>query len=269
MKDAGRKITVEDLLRLKRAERPPAEFWARFESEMRSKQLAAIVVRRPWWAGLSRAVSIVYRHQLSFGAAAALALTWVGVHYVGGHSPAAQAIPVRVEEPTAVAVVAAPQVAPAVARAPAPEEKPETDIRETAPSQQAVVESNPSHLTKAPEPAQADSLYGSPFGGGITATLADFRSADTDVAKRDVFSSDREFEEPSTSVRQQVTEPLTRVDPTGDRLERLLAPGLPVYTASSSGTLVSDRLKQKAADDRMYESMDRYGAGGMSLEFRF
>ena len=32
MKDKERKIAVEDLLRLKRAERPPAEFWARFES---------------------------------------------------------------------------------------------------------------------------------------------------------------------------------------------------------------------------------------------
>ena len=35
-------VTIEDLLRLKRAERPPASFWSDFDREMRAKQLAAI-----------------------------------------------------------------------------------------------------------------------------------------------------------------------------------------------------------------------------------
>src|ERR1017187_6179807 len=108
MKDSERKITVQDLLRLKRAERPAPEFWARFESEMRAKQLAAIVVKRPWWDGGSRALGILYRHQLPFGAAAALALAWMGVHYAGGVSPTGRAVPAGAAGPAALARVPAP-----------------------------------------------------------------------------------------------------------------------------------------------------------------
>jgi hypothetical protein len=49
----SRKPTLEELLRVKRAERPPAEFWKRFEEELRAKQLAAIVAPRPWWRSLA------------------------------------------------------------------------------------------------------------------------------------------------------------------------------------------------------------------------
>jgi len=40
------RVTLEDLLCLKRAERPPPEFWSEFERELRQKQLAALVERR-------------------------------------------------------------------------------------------------------------------------------------------------------------------------------------------------------------------------------
>jgi hypothetical protein len=70
-------VTLEDLLRLKRAEQPPAEFWAQFERGMRTKQLAAIVEPRPWWASFIRVGARVSRYQLPVGAAAILALTFV------------------------------------------------------------------------------------------------------------------------------------------------------------------------------------------------
>jgi len=90
-RDTEQKITVEDLIRLKRAERPPAEFWATFESEIRAKQLSAIVSRRPWWDGFSRVFAVVNRHQLSFGAAAAVAMAFVGLRYMESPRAAAQA----------------------------------------------------------------------------------------------------------------------------------------------------------------------------------
>ena len=37
--ESTRPIVIEDLLRLKRAERPPAEFWSTFDRELRAKQL--------------------------------------------------------------------------------------------------------------------------------------------------------------------------------------------------------------------------------------
>ncbi len=73
------KISVEDLLRIKRAERPPAEFWVSFESELRAKQLAAIVEKRPWWHSLSRAFAGVARLHLPLGATAVLAVTFLTV----------------------------------------------------------------------------------------------------------------------------------------------------------------------------------------------
>ena len=67
------KVSLEDLLRLKRAERPNSAFWSEFESELRRKQLAAIMVKRPWW----RRVSLAGLRKLSVpvGAAAVLAVT--------------------------------------------------------------------------------------------------------------------------------------------------------------------------------------------------
>lgn len=79
MNDIPRKsqVTLEDLLRVKRAERPPAEFWGDFERGMRTKQLAAIVEPRPWWAPLIRVGAKVARYQLPVGAAAILAITFI------------------------------------------------------------------------------------------------------------------------------------------------------------------------------------------------
>ena len=52
--DSQRPVTLEDILRLKRNERPPAEFWTQFDRELRAKQLAALVEKRPWWRTISR-----------------------------------------------------------------------------------------------------------------------------------------------------------------------------------------------------------------------
>jgi hypothetical protein len=269
MRDGTRKITVEDLLRLKRAERPPAEFWSRFDSEMRAKQLAAIVVRRPWWDGLSRFFAGVRRHQLPLGAAAALMLTWTGVHFLSVRpTDAVQAAPVRPAEAALAAATASAPAVPVAFPAARPA-KPQADLAEAVMEVPAAVPSTPSHLTKMPEAGQVASLYGSPFAQGIAVTLADFRSMDSEMAKSAVFGSDREFEAPAAAERQAVTDPLTRVDPAGDRLQRLLAPALPVYSTTANRTIAGDRLRGKVSDDRMYESMDRYGSGGMSLEFRF
>ncbi len=73
------KVTIEDLLRIKRAERPPAEFWTRFEQDLRAKQLAAIVEKRPWWCYLRipQVTRVVSRYQVPVGAAAILALSFI------------------------------------------------------------------------------------------------------------------------------------------------------------------------------------------------
>lgn len=75
------RVTIEDLLRVKRAERPSAEFWSRFEQDLRAKQLAAIVEPRPWWikVRLPQVARILVRYQIPVGAAAVLALSFIVV----------------------------------------------------------------------------------------------------------------------------------------------------------------------------------------------
>lgn len=75
------KVALEDLLRLKNAERPPAGFWTEFERELRQKQLAALVVRKSWWHSATAAFNGTGRLQVTAGAAAALVLTFVSFHY--------------------------------------------------------------------------------------------------------------------------------------------------------------------------------------------
>ncbi len=74
---APAKITVEDLLRLKRSERPAPEFWGEFEQTLRQKQLAALVEKRSWW----REFAVIYgrfgRVGLPLGAAVVLTLSFV------------------------------------------------------------------------------------------------------------------------------------------------------------------------------------------------
>lgn len=67
------KPSLEEVIRIKRAERPPAEFWQRFEQELRAKQLAAIVAPRPWWRPLTGVFSGRRATVAGFGAVAAVA----------------------------------------------------------------------------------------------------------------------------------------------------------------------------------------------------
>jgi hypothetical protein len=113
--DQRPKVTVEDLLRLKRAERPAAEFWTNFERELRQKQLTALLEKRPWWQELPQ--RLARRAYLPIGATAILAFTLVSVKY---YAPAqlaqvesppvgSPAAPDR-EQPESVAPVSSPLV---------------------------------------------------------------------------------------------------------------------------------------------------------------
>ncbi len=73
------KVTIEDLLRLKRTEKPGPEFWVNFEQELRQKQLTALVQKRRWWHEVP--VLLNRRLYVPAGAAAIVALTLVTVRY--------------------------------------------------------------------------------------------------------------------------------------------------------------------------------------------
>src|SRR3954465_9223242 len=108
-------VTVEDLLRLKRAERPDVEFWTKFERELRQKQLTALMEKRPWWQELPQ--FLARRAYLPVGATAVLAFTLVSVKYYaptqlaqGESVPVGAATPVDSEVAAPVAAVSSPLV---------------------------------------------------------------------------------------------------------------------------------------------------------------
>ena len=272
-RDTEHKISVEDLVRLKRAERPPAEFWATFESEIRAKQLSAIVSRRPWWDGFSRVFAVVNRHQLSFGAAAAVAMAFVGMRYMEGPREAARAPQAAPAKPLAVSASAPlpERVMPQIVRTGTPRTQVEVASDETVSAPRPAVTAAASHITQAPAAAGSDGATRAPFADGIAITLADFREPVSDYSKPAVFGSDREFERSIASARQPVSEPLATMDPAAERRARLLAPALPGYASGSSRALASDWMRQRASsDERMYESMDRGSNDDrMLVGFRF
>jgi hypothetical protein len=263
--DTNRKITVEDLLALKRAERPPAEFWASFEAEMRAKQLSAIVGKRTWRDSLPRIFTAVYRYHLPFGAVAALALTWAGIHYSSDSIDAVRAVPSVAARPLVQPSAAA---APAVQAAERPQAQPQAASLRTTSAPMAVAAPSVRETAASDVPKAA---IGTQFSDVVAATLADFRESQPELARRDVFSSDREFETTVDSMRQPASEPLAHVDPAAEeRNSRLLEAALPAYgQSSSSATLASERVRQHASNDRMYESMDPYESSSPSLEIRF
>jgi hypothetical protein len=122
------RVTLEDLLRLKRAERPPPEFWSEFERELRQKQLAALVERKSWWHELAAAYSRFGKLRLPLGATAVLALSFLTIRYysqpggepqlIAGGSPANQTVALTAARPPDDAK---PLATAPLAREPAPE----------------------------------------------------------------------------------------------------------------------------------------------------
>ena len=70
------KVTLEDLLRLKRNERPAPEYWARFDRELRERALRVMVQPEPWGLRWSRALMARAAPLMMAGATAALAMAF-------------------------------------------------------------------------------------------------------------------------------------------------------------------------------------------------
>ncbi len=67
-------IKLEDLLRLKRCERPASDYWNVFDKELRMKQLAAIVKKEAGWKSWFLGLPKLERIGFTTGALAALSL---------------------------------------------------------------------------------------------------------------------------------------------------------------------------------------------------
>lgn len=67
-----KEVKVEDLLRLKRAERPDDAFWNSFDRELHQRMLQTLVKKDPWYVQVLRGVTGRIAQTTAVGAAAAL-----------------------------------------------------------------------------------------------------------------------------------------------------------------------------------------------------
>lgn len=294
------RVTVEDLLRLKRAERPPAEFWVDFERNLRAKQLAAIVDRRPWW----RTWSNLSRWSLPLGAAAALTVTVVTISHSRPQSlapevaratpapaPAPTAVVVAQQEPSSLAslasdVASAPvdKVAPISMEAPATEVAVAEPVRVNA-SEAATAQ--PEATVETPPAVQLASVSEQVAGMGVDGARAPSESSQfasvsrpDPAAVRDLNSyfehavahlDSRLHTEKTASV-----EPLTQIQtPRDARRARLLAYASaidthsPQYSDATNVIRSRERITSHLNEEALYDSIRRLGLknGGVSIQF--
>lgn len=276
--ESKRPITVEDLLRLKRAERPPAEFWDEFNRELRAKQLAALVEKTPWWRALPRAFAGATRYALPVGATAVLAVTFfatrddqpvgapfapVGVETVSATQRVSEEVLARQAD-----IPGMPQVAVTM---PAPElsdQMPKVD-EVLAPAREAQVFAALADKT-ADEHREIASEELSPSARHIAANLA-LAQAGTPTIAGGLLGATRSLGEPTESTRAAV-EPLAQVSTPAERSRARFATAMVAsFAGDSRGRAASANVARRISDERVYDdgAIRRVGATGNSVAWRF
>jgi len=290
--DPKQPVSLEDLLHLKRAERPPESFWLEFESELRAKQLAAIVERGPWWSSWGQISRLLARQSLPIGATAVLALGLLSYHGYRTHSTSAV---VTVPVASVPASVSADNPAEVDSSAGV-----SMDSMPDAPADLASTEASAPVATTASPSRPAVAAVNSADGTASRAALVAASSGATDPFSALVGSPNRpaqpvalqsdawtHFGDKQLAVNSLVStvgltprsfsapisEPLAQMaTPLDERRAMLLSGSLPraENAVDESSALTSDdHAASQLSDDRLYESVRRLGVGGNRLSIRF
>ncbi len=279
--ESDRTIKLEDLLQLKRAERPPAEFWKRFDEELRAKQLAALVQRRPWWQGVPAFLSRTARYHLPIGATAALALTLVSfkerahTHSVEMSPRIGSVVEARQNQPIMNVVISTSEedASPAPAAA-VMESSHATGAASLAANELRSEATAPGELSRLvpmldlPSVASTNSSVELPASRSIAQNLAEAEKTAPGVTNR-YLASVGGFESRLAPVRKASVEPLAQMDTPADRRRnRLLGTALP--SSGATPVLANDRITSRLSDDRLTEeAISRFGAKGDRLLVKF
>jgi hypothetical protein len=257
-------VSLEDLLRVKRAEQPSPEFWADFDRQLRAKQLAAIVEPRPWWAPFIRFGSKVSHLQLPIGAAAVLAVTFVTFkdyrtpQVNSGYVPAIATQSVSMQEvvDTSNSLSIATPVQDASVEVSAPEVQSAAEPVLVASEEPAAPAAVSTLVAAEPSPSEK---Y-------IAANLAAAQAADPRLID-DVFGASMRQSE----MVQPMRDPLAQVSAPGEsRRSRLLATALPVSVNSTESVVApSDRVARHLTEERLYDTITRVGLRGDRVAIKF
>lgn len=279
-----RPVSLEDLLRLKRCERPDPAFWADFDRQLRAKQLAALVERRPWWQewSLARVFAGVKRYHLPLGAAAVVAVTFVSVRVgrptatvvetAGGPEavvPVAEsrAEPARLEPGVVVAQeVAVASVAPRIAEVAAEES---AVVHETLAGMSAAEASRLVPLLGIPPDAGLEFGPAAPglqvdAGIGLTPS-SEGALASTLLGGAHGFSR---LEARTTSARPAI-EPLRQITPPAERRGTRILTAMVSMASVENAMRSTERAANRLSEEQLYEQIQRFGARGAGVNVKF
>jgi len=271
-------VTLEQLLRLKRAERPPAAFWSEFDQAMRAKQLAAIVEPRPWWAPFIKVGSRVARYQLPVGATAVLALSVLTVSQY--RPPVSESVYVpsvaHAVQQNVEAVAAQMTAQPAEQRVAAVEndavlrDTPALAAAETVARVNEPLSGQISQLVSMVSGSRSAVMANSelsPSARSIAANLAAIKASEPELARW--IDRAPGFETQTLAVQSAPVEPLTQVSTSGDstRVRRLLASSLPASLPASDAASQRNvgRVGRSLSDERLYDRVSRFDVEGERL----
>ncbi|MFM9093118.1 MAG: hypothetical protein ACKOUK_15435 [Verrucomicrobiota bacterium] len=260
-----RPVSLEDLLRLKRAERPPEAFWADFDRGLREKQLAALLRSRPWWqrwadGGFWPALG---RLALPVGAIGLIAGLFL-VPRPTGEEAAGPALALSSTENVPVAVVAAEMVAVAAVPAPALEAAAAVEERASVEPVALAAAEAVSPAVTVGEPAAAPARVAK---DALPAAWAAVGQTETLVAAS-LLGGTKRFE-PRASNPRSVVEPLQQMVPPGERRGTRILTAMVSAGAGENGPRASERFASRLSEERLYDQIERFGARGAGVNVRF
>ena len=302
MNQDKRPVTLEDLLRLKRAERPPAEFWNEFDRELRTKQLTALMAKRPWWQTLPVAGFFARfgPYRIPLGAAAVFAISFLAIRdghegEVPGfeHGPRAAAVsePRSSLAPTSVTTDSLPissagfeitpvQVAMTAVEAESADREPAENYANAIVAVDLPTHSEPrlgagqlSHMIPmlgASEVHVGNSRTTS--ARHILANLEELETAQlTEALGIGLLSVTprRGFESRALPARSAAIDPLQQMTPPSDFRRSRYLTAMVSTTSEDSLDRTTARMAQRISGDELYEQVQRFGTrrGGLNVKF--
>jgi hypothetical protein len=251
------KVSLEDLLHLKRAERPTPEFWSNFEKELRQKQLTALVQKHRWWHDVPALLS--RRIYLPAGAAAAVAFTLVAVRY---NAPV-NVVQVENAAPRLAAADPAIEMLPATVVAVA-ENKYEEPIAPSRASIEVPAARTEAAVASVPVASRNEN---SPSARSIAANLASLEQSEPELLNS-VMGSRLSAARVQPAVAKSEPELASANESTPRYVlvaryaERALSP------QPSAPTLVRERIARRLGDD-LGDGASRIGVGGNRVSLKF
>lgn len=268
--ESKRPVTIEDLLHFKRAERPTAEFWTEFDRELRAKQLAALVEKRPWWRSFPNVFRGLARYHLPLGATAVLAVTLVSLR--DSHPPVT--VPtVSDSAPAATASTSAPSTSvlpPASAAVAVVDESP---VVEAAPASVNPTETSSVASSTLRAPGELSRLVPL-LEVGETENRLDLRSAEQALAVGGSVANVASLSTVPSSFETRALparapqEPLAQMSNPAERRRSRFASAFSAVAMNTSPTQ-TQRVARRLSDEQLYDSIHRFGASGNTVSIRF